>query len=476
MAKLRDTAVKDNLNIAGSVVAGGKVLSVEGHTHTPANITGLDTYINQKIQAAGGVTGGGGGTPVAPSGDINAKTLDGHPASDFVLKTESIGSGGNDQYQVYWKSVLLPFGFSNHLIIELTEEFTNECDIFIEDNNSIIKLNKRLSPIDVELKNASDRMAFATNNTQLITYSRASGISNIALFNLNMYNSTAGVSSSYLVSIRVVCNKEDINKINISTSTRSKYSTLNKARLPYEINLKNFLIYGDAVNMNFNYTNADSVLFKPYFKQDAQKGVVVSVGTGCTIIDLDDGKFINFSNNTWWGPAGTENNSIYSYDSNNLYLVDLTGFSDKNTVIFCRNSFAIPVQFNAIGSRSVKVSKTAATLAAYGYDIDKLSNAMKITNKITINGTKYNLSDNITIAGGGSGGGEINCNINGIHFDGKTDITIPAPTNALTLGGLDSSQYIKATDVGNAAGKIPKFDNDGFLVYPDGSKERIENV
>lgn len=38
MAKLRDTAVKDNLNIAGSVVANGKVLSVEGHTHTPANI------------------------------------------------------------------------------------------------------------------------------------------------------------------------------------------------------------------------------------------------------------------------------------------------------------------------------------------------------------------------------------------------------------------------------------------------------
>lgn len=474
MAKLRDTAVKDNLNIAGSVVANGKVLSVEGHTHTPANITGLDTYINQKIQAAGGGTSGSG-TPATPTGDINAKTLDGHPVSDFVLKSESIGSGGNDQYQVYWKSVLLPYGFTNHLIIELTEEFTNECQIYVEDNNSIITLDKRLSPIDVELKKASDRRAFASSSTQLVTYLRASGVSNIALFNLNTYNPTAGVSS-YLVSIRVVCNKEDINKINISTSSRSKYSTLNKARMPYEINLKNFLIYGDAVNMNVNTTNADSTLFKPYFKQDAQKGIVVSVGNGCIIVDLDDGKFINFSNNTWWGPAGTENNSVYSYDSNNLYLVDLTGFSDKNTVVYCRNSFAIPVQFNAIGARSVKVSKTNATLAAYGYDIDKLSNAMKVTNKITINGTKYNLSDNITIAGGGSGGGEINCNINGIHFDGKTDITIPAPTNALTLGGLDSSQYIKATDVGNAAGKIPKFDNDGFLVYPDGSKERIENA
>ena len=473
MAKLRDTVVKDNLNIAGSVVADGKVLSVEGHTHTPANITGLDTYINQKIQAAGGT--GGSGTPVVPSGDINAKTLDGHPVSDFVLKTESIGSGGNDQYQVYWKSVLLPYGFTNHLIIELTEEFTNECQIYVEDNNSIITLDKRLSPIDVELKKASDRRAFASSSTQLVTYSRASGVSNIALFNLNTYNPTAGVSS-YLVSIRVVCNKEDINKINISTSSRSKYSTLNKARIPYEINLKNFLIYGDAVNMNVNTTNADSTLFKPYFKQDAQKGIVVSVGNGCIIVDLDDGKFINFSNNTWWGPAGTENNSVYSYDSNNLYLVDLTGFSDKNTVVYCRNSFAIPVQFNAIGARSVKVSKTNVNITAYGYDIDKLSNSMKVTNKITINGTKYNLSDNITIAGGSSGGGEINCNINGIHFDGKTDITIPAPTNALTLGGLDSSQYIKATDVGNAAGKIPKFDNDGFLVYPDGSKERIENA
>lgn len=65
--------------------------------------------------------------------------------------------------------------------------------------------------------------------------------------------------------------------------------------------------------------------------------------------------------------------------------------------------------------------------------------------------------------------------INGIEFDGSQDITIPAPTNALTLGGLDSGQFIKVTDVGNAAGKIPRFDNDGFLVYPDGSKERIEN-
>lgn len=475
MAKLRDTAVKDNLNIAGSVVANGKVLSVEGHTHTPANITGLDTYINQKIQAAGGVTGGGGsGTPVTPTGDINAKTLDGHPASDFVLKTESVGSGGNDQYQVYWKSVLHSSSFQAHLIIELSEELTNECQVYIEDNNSIILLDKRLNPITVEMKNAPASGSFAIRNTALLTYTRASGISNIAIFNLNMYNQL-GVNS-YPINIKIVCNKDDINKFNISSSASSKYSSLSKQKMPYERNLKNFLLQGDIVNMNISITNQDGILFRPYFKYNNPKGILASLNASNSfiIIDLDDGKFINFSNNTWWGPAGTETNSVYTYDTNGLYLIDLTGFSDKNTVIFCRNSFAIPTPFNSLGSGATKVSKTTATLAAYGYDIDKLSNAMKVTNKITINGTKYNLSDDITIAGSGSG--EINCNINGIHFDGKTDITIPAPTNALTLGGLDSSQYIKATDVGNAAGKIPKFDNDGFLVYPDGSKERIENA
>lgn len=472
MAKLRDTAVKDNLNIAGSVVAGGKVLSVEGHTHTPANITGLDTYIQQKIQASGGTSGSG--TPaVTPSGDINAKTLDGHPVSDFVLKTESIGSGGNDQYQVYMKSVLHSSSFQSHLIIELSEELTNECQVYIEDNNSIILLDKRLNPITLEMKNAPASGTFNIRNTALINYTRASGISNIAIFNLNMYNHLD--ANSYPISIKIICNKDDINKFNISSSASSKYSSLSKQKMPYDRNLKNFLLQGDVVNMNTGITNQNGTLFRPYFKYNTPKGIMASTNNSTfIIIDLDDGKFINFSNNTWWGPAGTETNSVYSYDTNGLYLIDLTGFSDKNTVIFCRNSFAIPVPFNSLAYGGTKVSKTTSTLAAYGYDIDKLSNAMKVTNKITINGTKYNLSDDIIIAGGS--GGEINCNINGIHFDGKTDITIPAPTNALTLGGLDSSQYIKATDVGNAAGKIPRFDNDGFLVYPDGSKERIENA
>ena len=83
MAKLRDTAIKDNLAIAGNVTAAGKVLSVEGHTHTPASITGIDKYIEDKVKAS---------STTLPE-NIDAKTLDGHAASDFVLKTDQSTNG-----------------------------------------------------------------------------------------------------------------------------------------------------------------------------------------------------------------------------------------------------------------------------------------------------------------------------------------------------------------------------------------------
>ncbi len=96
MAKLRDTAIKDNLSIAGNVTAAGKVLSIEGHTHTPANITGLDKYIEDKVKA--------GGTTLPEN--INAKTLDSHPVSDFVLKSESTTSSNNDKVFYFSKNIL----------------------------------------------------------------------------------------------------------------------------------------------------------------------------------------------------------------------------------------------------------------------------------------------------------------------------------------------------------------------------------
>lgn len=469
MAKLRDTAVKDNLNIAGSVVANGKVLSVEGHTHTPANITGLDTYINQKIQAAGGT--GSNGTSATPTGDINAKTLDGHPVSDFILKTDS----SNDGLIEFNKYLPMSNTTSDHLIIEYTTTLSSNATFIVEDDNTVIVLDKSLNITDIRMKRAADLSAFSNANSLPITASRSSGTTSIALFNLNSYNAFIS-NKNFIVRVGVICDKDDFSKIKISAATSSKYNSLSKSVIQYEMNINNFLLYGNAVNVNLYNSNTDLNIFKPNFKYNKDKGLMVSTpAEGVFILDLDNNKFIGKNSSyPWFCNKGTESNKVFNYSVNNLFLVDLTGFSN-NIVVICKHAYAIPVAFKTLNSASSStVNVTNSPMSAFGYDVDNLRSLFSINNKITINGTKYNLSDNINIAGGS--GGEINCNINGIHFDGKTDITIPAPTNALTLGGLDSSQYIKATDVGNAAGKIPKFDNDGFLVYPDGSKERIENA
>ena len=137
------------------------------------------------------------------------------------------------------------------------------------------------------MKNAPVAGSFAIRNTSLLTYTRASGISNIAIFNLNMYNQLG--ANLYPINIKIVCNKDDINKFNISSSASSKYSSLSKQKMPYERNLKNFLLQGDVVNMNISVTNQDGILFRPYFKYNKSKGILASLNASNSfiIIDLD---------------------------------------------------------------------------------------------------------------------------------------------------------------------------------------------
>jgi len=92
----------------------------------------------------------------------------------------------------------------------------------------------------------------------------------------------------------------------------------------------------------------------------------------------------------------------------------------------------------------------------------------------TINGVNFNGSNNITVNAPKL---STPVNINGVPFDGSKNITITAQAsggNADTLGGLNSTGYVKVSEVANAANKIPRFDAQGHLVYPDGHSEWIE--
>lgn len=446
MAKLRDTAIKDNLAIAGNVTAAGKVLSVEGHTHTPANITGIDKYIEDKVKASG---------TTLPE-NINAKTLDGHAVSDFVLKSESTGSGNtNDIVRVFrYFNTFIPYtklSFNK----PITGADIKIKSVTVETNSAIITLTQVMNiqykrPIFyTERPNTIVDFSTDSNGTTVVlniqdafvikVFGEATEVANLTL---NVGSSSSGDGFYTEGSICTINTKQFIqeNYININYKMVAYRISNNMKYICFHSHSYNSLL---DMNANFRLYDLDNDIIIRIIGQ-----TIFVTGDGANIISKAQTKPFYYNKISFAIDRSILSNNLVIYTSN--YVTFTNTFND-----------AINIQYFNLSSPSTNDNDHL------GMDVIKSLFPAKIIN---INGTKYDASKQIDLPTN-----EVNCNINGIHFDGKTDITIPAPTNALTLGGLDSSQYIKATDVGNAAGKIPRFDNDGFLVYPDGSKERIEN-
>ena len=139
---------------------------------------------------------------------------------------------------------------------------------------------------------------------------------------------------------------------------------------------------------------------------------------------------------------------------------------------YCRlvgPEFVLPKD-GSIKQRSSELDTIERTIKYLYYKYIKRDT--KLTGRI--NGIEYNGKDDITIPASSL---STTHTINGVAFNGTRDITITARAtggNADTLGNLRSDQYVKVTDVANAAGKIPRFNAAGHLVYPDGHEEWIE--
>lgn len=434
MAKLRDTAIKDNLSIAGNVTAAGKVLSVEGHTHTPANITGIDKYIEDKIKA--------GGTTLPEN--INAKTLDGHAISDFVLKTENTS---NSKVFYFTKNIL---STQKSLTIKLPDSITSsDYSVIATTDNYRITLKSDSKTIEFfNPVNNYDASWGKENESTLFINNIGSEIYGAVSIKIEIVSNVEFNKDEILITDGAKSNQNYIIKIN-------KKSIINLGYTPYQSNKEaNSVLYSIRNNIPEPVNN---------------NTLVVIGGSYFKIVDLDNNMVIR------------NHSAIYVYNKTsnlkiqqNIKKIYISGVS-KNLLVYLydNTSLAYFIDYNMSGTNiSFNEDTTDTTNPSY----INLQKAKEIFDKssisATINGVKFDGNTNITTPATKL---ITPVHINGIEFDGSQDITIPAPTNALTLGGLDSSQYIKATDVGNAAGKIPRFDNDGFLVYPDGSKERIEN-
>ena len=440
MAKLRDTAIKDNLNVAGNLSANGKVVSFEGHTHTPANITGLDKYIEDKVKTGSATL----------SENIDAKTLEGHAASDFVLKTESTNSGSTYTKLFYTqcRGNITTFTFNKPLYKSIITFRTQFWEVSITTSDGSV------SPYIVTkyLRNIDQIIMFEVQTPTVKITTGASLIVDLQ------------AGSSY-VDIEITSNI-DISDLNVNLSfalSRINYGQEypniyhNTHIIPEWVfsrshNIFLYRIKNTATSFATNLLNNNMYTGMRFALYDLDKNIVFST---------DD------SNHQLYGLNDT---TIFSYNPEAIFIKS-EKFSNNIVIVSNVNIFT---PSDKVGRTKSAVTATSTERTDSWYI--PLAEVKKIfdTNAVsaTINGVQFDGKTNITTPATKL---ITPVHINGIEFDGSKDINIPAPTNALTLGGLDSSQYIKATDVGNAAGKIPRFDNDGFLVYPDGSKERIEN-
>lgn len=432
MAKLRNTAVNDNLNVAGNIIANGKLVSFEGHTHNPSNITGLDKYIEDKVKTSSLLE------------NINAKSLEGHAVSDFVLKTENTS---NSKVFYFTKNIL---STQKSLTIKLPDSITSsDYSVIATTDNYRITLKSDSKTIEffnpVNNYNASWGKE---NESTLFINNIGSEIYGAVSIKIEIVSNVEFNKDEILITDGAKSNQNYIIKIN-------KKSIINLGYTPYQSNKEaNSVLYSIRNNIPEPVNN---------------NTLVVIGGSYFKIVDLDNNMVIrNYS-------------AIYVYNkTSNLKIqqdikkIYISGVS-KNLLVYLydNTSLAYFIDYKMSGTNiSFNEDTTDTTNPSY----INLQKAKEIFDKssisATINGVQFDGKTNITTPATKL---ITPVHINGIEFDGSQDITIPAPTNALTLGGLDSGQYIKVTDVGNAAGKIPRFDNDGFLVYPDGSKERIEN-
>lgn len=258
---------------------------------------------------------------------------------------------------------------------------------------------------------------------------------------------------------------------NIDGSVSDKELYLWKTNTNYYLYTNDILI--KSINTSYKFTLLNNF---------CRSGLIINPTNNMGDIGHEIGLFKDNKNVAFYEIVHIYKMTNYSKYNSTFNIFSLDNLEYNNITVTNENTFNndMPV---LTGSFNSKISTTITKVTDFSTVNKKL---LDVFNSLYLNeapspSLKIN---NTTVTFGGNSDNIIKApalqtprKINGVDFDGTKDITITATSsggNADTLGGVAASNYVKQTQVGNAAGKIPVFTADGKLQYPDGHLEWIE--
>ena len=445
---------RKKINVAGTIHSNSQEVALVGHTHNTSDINGLDSKISNAIES------NNNNVRSIVNNTIYENLKNDKNAYTYIDNSPKDGIRGSKVYTLLSK-------YKSNDTIE-PEVYHIEFDAKGKKRDLFIKLNADSNEtIYTNINNLDDRFT--------IEFSHHSRYDNNKYF-MSVFGDVKVLSISHFgfIDLTADLSKDDYNGYG------------NIIDIPIKVNWKH-IPNDTGYNYIYETSKGSKYLYMSVAPMTTNSPITIThfPGQGFVVYGMGSWKITErngeVSDKTLYGAS----NQVTDIPLNGEYItyifsktdVDLpkatnTVYIDKQDYNLFSSSLGLPI-YNSDSTTEEKYKTVLFLINKYILktikeepvlpDLKGRINGVLFTGKQDINITVPSLSTNHTI--------------NGVAFNGTQDITITARAaggNADTLGNLRSDQYVKVTDVANAAGKIPRFNEAGHLVYPDGHEEWIE--
>lgn len=452
MAKLKNTNIDSSLD-AGSITVSGNEVALANHTHNIADIM-TDSYLQTKVLS------------FIDDHPVNAHTLDNHTLSDFVLKEPGYN------YTKTINVVLNPTSEGICIGGTHTTSTTPKFKVIIDDG--VYELYYINGELNYEYSCVKKLKLDKWISNGFLYVGQYQG--RRCVFNFDG-DQPAGMNAT--VKVTIIADGEipdgyiDITKIpkgNITSINNTITYMIKNTNTISRLNLDGYMYYRKETDDKSLYpvnTFVGRPITNSIYKDRTNRSLYIfNLGVSKSIIlDLDNSIVVDINN----GVITTNSSKPIKYNGNYISCENLS-----ENLVFTQGVVFLT---DATGISFTNTAGTATfTNNGLLYNIDMMKKVFlqkDILSTININSISYKLSDNITIPTVN----DFSATINGQTLTNGANLTIDTTQdraiNASTLNGLSSDQFVKTSEVIAGTGKIARYNEQGHLIYPDGSEEWI---